>query len=39
MRKHHKKTVISATWLQQGKTEQAMKSDARKCYTSKEIQN
>ena len=39
MRKHHKKTVISATWLQQGKTEQAMKADGRKRYTSKKIQN
>ena len=38
MRKHNKKTVISATWLQQGKTEWAMKADARKYYTSKKNQ-
>ena len=39
MRKHRKKTVISVTWFQEGKTEWAMKADARKYYTSKKIQN
>ena len=27
--------VLSATWLQKNKTEWAMKTGARKCYTSK----